>query len=561
MKRTSSWVTEAWDAGPQNKGIEIPWTPIEGPQMDALGCEADELFFGGQAGGGKTYLLIGLAATEHHRSLIMRRQLVQFREIQDKAMAVYGAIGKFNAKDNVWALQNDAKIEFGAADNEMDIQKYAGRPHDLLAFDEICHFTEFQYRFLSAWNRSSRPNQRVRIVATGNPPATEDGRWVLKYWGAWLDPNYQGEKAESGEVRYFITVTDPETGAESQQEVPNKSPVPDPSGRRDPRNPDKPAMLNPVSRCFIRSKLSDNPYQDTADYAARLDALPEPLRSQLRDGNFSDINQTDAYQVIKRDWVEKAVLRWRDVHNPSAQRMDAIGVDVARGGADVTTIAVRRGAYIERIIRIPGRLCPDGNATVSHILSVAEGKPTIYIDASSVGSGPYDKLVELNQDVVPVIASKGSNRTDKAKIFNFKNMRAEMWWRMRELLDPDGGFNIALPPDAALADELCAPKWKIVGKADILIQSKDELRDQLGRSTDAADAVISAFYQADEKNLILSVSTYAKPDGLNELAPKRSNNSRSYAMLFSQRGLSAIGRYGRPNKRGDGDDPPITVVK
>ena len=39
------------------------WTPTAGPQFQACFCEADELFYGGQAGGGKTNLGIGLAPT------------------------------------------------------------------------------------------------------------------------------------------------------------------------------------------------------------------------------------------------------------------------------------------------------------------------------------------------------------------------------------------------------------------------------------------------------------------------------------------------------------------
>jgi hypothetical protein len=44
------------------------WTPNRGPQSDAYDCLADELFYGGQAGGGKTALGLGLALTAHKRS-------------------------------------------------------------------------------------------------------------------------------------------------------------------------------------------------------------------------------------------------------------------------------------------------------------------------------------------------------------------------------------------------------------------------------------------------------------------------------------------------------------
>ena len=39
----------------------MAWVPNPGPQTQAFLCEADELFYGGEAGGGKTDLGIGLS--------------------------------------------------------------------------------------------------------------------------------------------------------------------------------------------------------------------------------------------------------------------------------------------------------------------------------------------------------------------------------------------------------------------------------------------------------------------------------------------------------------------
>src|SRR3990167_6893297 len=49
------------------------WLPNPGPQTEAFFTDADELFYGGQAGGGKSDLEIGAAITAHHRSLLLRR--------------------------------------------------------------------------------------------------------------------------------------------------------------------------------------------------------------------------------------------------------------------------------------------------------------------------------------------------------------------------------------------------------------------------------------------------------------------------------------------------------
>ena len=58
------------------KGLEEKitekWSPNPGQQTLAMESPADEIFYGGTAGGGKTDLLLG-ATFKHIRSLILRR--------------------------------------------------------------------------------------------------------------------------------------------------------------------------------------------------------------------------------------------------------------------------------------------------------------------------------------------------------------------------------------------------------------------------------------------------------------------------------------------------------
>lgn len=53
------------------------WIPQEGPQRAAYESQADIVFYGGSAGGGKTDLLLGLSLTSQRHSIIFRRQSVQ----------------------------------------------------------------------------------------------------------------------------------------------------------------------------------------------------------------------------------------------------------------------------------------------------------------------------------------------------------------------------------------------------------------------------------------------------------------------------------------------------
>ncbi len=65
---------------------------------------------------------------------------------------------------------------------------------------------------------------------------------------------------------------------------------------------------------------------------------------------------------------------------------------------------------------------------------------------------------------------------------------------MRELLDSELGEPIALPDDELLIGDLTAPHSRVVAGGKIQVESKDDIRKRLGRSTDSADAVIQAFW-------------------------------------------------------------------
>src|SRR5688572_6739241 len=66
------------------------WTPRSDPQRMALESEADEIYYGGAAGGGKTDLIIGAAITQHQRSVIFRREYAQHSAIVDRVTEEIG---------------------------------------------------------------------------------------------------------------------------------------------------------------------------------------------------------------------------------------------------------------------------------------------------------------------------------------------------------------------------------------------------------------------------------------------------------------------------------------
>jgi hypothetical protein len=185
------------------------WLPLPGSQLQAYLSEADILYFGGQAGGGKSDLLIGLAFTSHKKTLFLRREFPQLRDVILRTHEILaGTKAKYNSVSGLWrGIPGNRILELASCQHEKNVVRFKGRPHDLVAFDEIADFTEYQFRFLTAWARTTIPGQRVRVVACGNPPTAATGRWVVEYWAPWLDEKHENP-ALPGELRWFARIGD-----------------------------------------------------------------------------------------------------------------------------------------------------------------------------------------------------------------------------------------------------------------------------------------------------------------------------------------------------------------
>jgi len=453
------------------------WVPQQGPQIMAYLSEADIVFYGGAAGGGKTELLLGLCLTAHEHSIIFRREAVQLTGIEERMGTILGTRDGYNSTKGIWRLPGGKVMELGSVKEPDDWMKYQGRPHDLKAFDELPHFTELQFRTLIGWLRSDNPNVRQRVVGAGNPPTTAEGEWVKRFWGPWLDKQHPNP-AKPGELRWYVTDEKGEDMA-----VPGPEPV---KVGND--------MVKPKSRTFIPSSVDDNLFLSSTGYKATLQSLPEPLRSQMLRGDFNAGASDPAWQLVPTEWVTAAQERWKD--RVEKGPMTCLGLDPSRGGLDKTSVARRHGQWFDKLITMPGVATKDGPSTAGLVAPLVRNGAPIAVDGIGIGSSALDFLVSLNLLVHSVIGSAGSELMDKMGQLRFRNKRAEMYWRMREALDPDNPEPIYLPPDAELKADICAVRYKVVtiGKVSaIQIRSKDEIREMLGRSPDKGDSVAMTF--------------------------------------------------------------------
>lgn len=260
------------------------WRAQVGRQSQAADCLAFVLGYGGSAGGGKTDLIAGLSLTEHQRAGIFRHEKAQTEGIIQRLGEILGGTSGYNSQKSIWkttVADIPRLIEFYGLANADDHQKAQGRAHDLKAYDEVTEQREFQVRFTSGWTRSSDPKQRCRILMTMNPPTTAAGRWVIPYFGPWLDDKYPNP-AKPGEIRWFTTVNGKDIEC-----VDNRPFVlfrGEPLYDYDPREFSIEKVIQPVSRTFIPSRTKDNFFYVRSGYIQTLQALPEPLRVARRSG-------------------------------------------------------------------------------------------------------------------------------------------------------------------------------------------------------------------------------------------------------------------------------------
>ena len=328
---------------------KMKWVPNPGPQTEAYFSQADELFYGGGAGGGKSSLICALAVQNHKNSLILRRVGKNLKGIKRELQRILGSSSGFNDQSGIWKLPDARVIDLGHCEHEKDKENYQGIAHDLKAFDEITQFSEGQYRYVIGWNRSDDTKQRCRVVCTGNPPLSAEGLWVIKYWAPWLDPTHPNP-AKPGELRWFTTID------EKDMELPNSAEVVI-SGRK----------VKPRSRTFIPARLEDNPDYMFGGYASVLEAMPEELKKGLRDGVFSASLKDEPYQVIPTTWIIAAQERW----TPDGWKdweMTAMAFDPAGGGRDSAELAFRHAGWYGRLVSEQGKHTADGSLAAASII-------------------------------------------------------------------------------------------------------------------------------------------------------------------------------------------------
>lgn len=465
--------------------VTVKWVPNPGPQTAAYFSKADVLLYGGEPGGGKSQLILGLAFNEHKRALVMRREYGSLDRIIEDALKIHGSRVGFNGSPPPkLKVGEDHIIDFAAAHRVGDEQGQMGKGRDLVAIDEATHFAESQVRFLMGWNRSEDPNQRCRVVFATNPPLSAEGLWVIKMFAPWLDPTYS-RPAKPGELRWVVSDDD---GKDRWVKGP---------GEYEVVVAGKVKLVRAMSRTYIPASVRDNPYYVASGYEQKLDAMPEPYRSLLM-GGFRTAFKDQDYQAIPTKWVEAAQAKWTP-EAPTSAPMCALAVDCSGGGEDPMIIASRYDGWFPPLVEIPGKEIPmerAGAFSAGIVLSHRMDRAQIIVDMGGGYGGPlYEHLTANDVEVKAYKGAEGTTRRTRDGKLKFYNTRSAAYWAFREALDPGqpGGSPISLPRDPVLMSDLTAPTFEITPQG-IKLEPKDKVCDRLGRSTDRGDAVVMCWF-------------------------------------------------------------------
>jgi len=156
--------------------------------------------------------------------------------------------------------------------------------------------------------------------------------------------------------------------------------------------------------------------------------------------------------------------------------------DPAWTGSDELVIYKRQGLACEMLMKLAKN---DDDTMVAGFLAGFEDEhqaDAVFIDLG-YGTGIYSagKLMGRNWTLVSFGAASNTP--------GYANKRAEMWGAMRDWLKEGG----AIPDDPRLCEEIPGPEYQVKLNGDIVIESKDDMKERGMPSPNRADALALTF--------------------------------------------------------------------
>lgn len=209
--------------------------------------------------------------------------------------------------------------------------------------------------------------------------------------------------------------------------------------------------------------------------------------------------------LIPHQWIESAQERWKLAQGkePVSDELRLLGVDVAGMGRDSTCFCERKGKWVAEFQSRNSGGQADHMAVAGDIAARRRRHPrmVVSIDTIGEGAGVFSRCLELDDKryIISCKYSEGAKQLDRdlsdiTGQYRFVNMRAYLFWCVRDWLNPKNDTGAMLPPDNQLLEEATEIRWSFRSDGRILIEPKEDIKKRLGRSTDKFDALANTFY-------------------------------------------------------------------
>lgn len=248
---------------------------------------------------------------------------------------------------------------------------------------------------------------------------------------------------------------------------------------------------------YLPARADDNPHIP-AEVRAAWKNLPEKDYKRFVEGDWDVADDPD--QLIKFEWLMGS---YEVEPVPGKQHM---GIDVARFGDDMTVFAYMRGNELYEFETWSGLpIDKTSDYAASRINERGIPADCVGVDVVGLGAGVADNLRASGYNVKDIVSGAGtvSIGGEEETLYTFKNLRSQMWWHFRERLRK-GEIAITCRHQR-LVDDLLSVKYKIGADKVVQVESKDDIKKRLGRSTDYGDgAVYADFVQHIQPDVLLS---------------------------------------------------------
>jgi len=235
---------------------------------------------------------------------------------------------------------------------------------------------------------------------------------------------------------------------------------------------------------FIPSLPRDNPFLPS-DYEETLRELyPDELVKQLLEGDW-DALEAGNY-LFKYGDIKLAIERELEV---SEDEPIVMGQDIARFGDDTSVAIFRHGGKVTWM-----QQWAKANLmyTTGKIVNLIDrfNPQDVNLDVIGLGSGVYDRLVELKYKPNAVNVAEAPQTRDKDKKDKLANLRAEIYKNLADLFEAG---EISIPDDLELIAQLSSVKYKFNSRGQLQIESKEDMKKRGVKSPDKADALALCF--------------------------------------------------------------------